>query len=489
MAIELSPVQKFGEWLPDKGALNNPGAYEAKNVAPVGEDYAPVEQIGEETDALPGECLGVFGCYDKNGTPYTFAGTADKLWKLTGTSWTDVSKSGDYTTTGENRWRFAQYGDFVLATNYIDNIQVFNMASSTAFDDLAGSPPRCKYLSVVNNFMMAVNTYDGVDGALNFQIWWCALDDITSWTPNIQTQADKQQTPGYGPVNAVVGSQNTAIMFMSEGIHRLDYVGPSTIFNLQLVEPNRGTLVAGSVVAYSNFVFYLGEDGFNMFNGQSSQSIGNEKIDNWFKARVDNNNLFKMQAVVNPRRKQVLWAFPSAGGNGVCDTLLIYNWAANRWSYVEQAVEAIGRIYTQALLSDDLDVLADGLDVLADGASYAGGRAVLGVVTSTHKLGYFNGGNRTAVIETKEIRLNPTGRCYIDAVCPVVDCEGVQVEVLNRTLQTQTATSSGAVGIEQATGDAFIGVDDVLHRVRLTMTGNWSRAQGVQVAYRPTGKA
>lgn len=488
MEPTLSPLQKFGEWMPDKGPLNNPGAYEARNVVAVGDDYAPVESVTEETAALPGECLGKFGCYDKNGNPFTFAATATRIYRLNGTSWADVSKSGGYTTTGENRWRFVQFGDFVLATNYLNAVQVFNMASSSLFADLAGSPPRCKFLSVVNNFCFAINTYDSLDGAVNYRDWWCGLDDITAWTPNVQTQADRQDTPGYGQAYGLVGSQNTAIKFMSEGIFRLDYAGPPTIFNYTLVEPNRGTQIPGSIAAYSNFIFYLGEDGFNMFDGQSSRPIGNEKVDNWFKERVDNNNVHKIQSVINPRRKQYMIAFPSAGGNGICDTILVYNWASNRWTYIEQAVEALGRVYSQAVLSDSLSVLSDSLDTLSDGASYAGGRALLGIIGAGHKLGYFSGPNRQAVLETSEIRLNPSGRTYVGAVYPVVDCESVQVELLSRDKQTATPGSSGIATVYEATGEAGFHVDATYHRARVSLSGNWKRAQGVQVAAIATGR-
>lgn len=488
MGLPLSPLQKFGEWMPDKGPLNNPGSFIAKNVVPVGDDYSPVESIVEDSSALPAECLGHFGCYDKNGIPFAFAGTAENLYRLVGTTWMPVSKSGGYTTTGENRWRFVQFGDFVVATNYNDAMQVFNMASSTLFADLAGAPPRCKYLAVVNNFMFAINTNDGVDGAVSYRDWWCGLDNINAWSPNIQTQADRQDTPGYGQSFGIVGSQNTAIKFMSEGIFRLDYVGPATIFNFTLVEPNRGTQVAGSIAAYSNFVFYLGEDGFNMFDGASSKSIGTEKMDNWFKERVDNNNIHKMQSAINPRRKQVMWAFPSSGGNDICDTILVYNWASNRWSYIEQAVESMGRVYSQSVLTDTMSVLTDSLETLSDGANYAGGRALLGVIAN-RKLGYFSGPKRTSVIETKEVRLNNNGRAFVDCIYPVVDCANVQVELFTRDNQISAPVSSGVAPIDVNTGEAGFDVDARFHRVRLTLSGEWTRAQGIQLGFRATGRS
>lgn len=488
MALQLSPLQKFGEWMPDKGALNNPGAFVAKNVVAVGDDYAPVEMVTEESDALPAECIGTFGCYDKNGIPFNFAGTATGLFRQSGTAWTNISKVGGYSTTGDNRWRFAQFGDYVVATNYLDVLQVFNMATSTLFADLTGAPPRCKFLAVVGNFLFAINTFDGTDGAVNYRDWWCGLDNINTWTPNIQTQSDRQDTPGYGPSYGIVGSQNTAIKFMAEGIFRLDYVGPATVFNFNLVEPNRGTQTPGSIAAYSNFVFYYGEDGFNMFDGQSSKPIGNERVDNWFKARLDSNNAHKIQSIINPRRKQYMVAFPSVGGNGICDTLLVYNWASNRWTFIEQAVEAMGRVYSQAVLADNLSALSDSVDVLADGSSYAGGRALLGVIGPTRKLGYFSGQNRTGVIESKEFRLNSTGRSYVGTIYPVADCDDVQVELLSRDKQTGDATSSGLTACEATTGEAGFHIDATYHRARFTMNGDWKRAQGFQVGFNPTGR-
>ncbi|MBN9219542.1 MAG: hypothetical protein J0I79_16475 [Mesorhizobium sp.] len=491
MGFQLTPVQKFGEWLPDKGPLNNPGVYSIRNVVPIGDDYTSIEEIHEETSALPGECLGVFAYIDSSGLPHTFAGTADKLFQLVDGDWSDVTReSGGYSTTDDNRWRFAQYGNFVVATNYNDVMQVFDMASSTNFDDLAGSPPRAKYLSVVNNFLMAVSTFDEVDGTRSFRVWWSGLDDITTWTPNVSTQADNQDTPGYGSCTAVVGSQNSAILFLTGGIFRLDYVGPAAIFTFTLSEPNKGTRVAGSVASYSNLVFYWGEDGFNIYNGVSSQPIGHEKIDEWFRQRCDFSNIHKMQTVVNPRRKQVMWAFPSVDGAGICDSILIYNWQANRFGFVEQFVEAIGATYTEAALTDDdTDELTDdpSNDSLTDSVSFMGGRTVLSVVNENHRAGSFSGPARDAEIITGEIRLNPTGRAYISSIVPVVDCENVQVELLTRDNQTAAPVSSGLVSMEE-TGEAGMYIDARYHRARIVISGPWNRAQGIQLAYRNTGR-
>lgn len=481
-----TPLIKFGEWMPDRGSLNNPGATVAKNVVAIGEDYTAIESLVSASDALPAECLGMISGFDPTGSPFVFAGTATKLYKLNGSAWTDVTRTsgGNYTTSGQNVWRFVQYGKYVFATNYNDAMQSFDLSSSTNFAAAAGSPPKAKYLSVINNFVVALNLDDS--GTFPNRVEWSGLDDPTTWVSSITTQSDNQDIADGGAAIALVGSQNSGILLMERAIYRMDYVGPSTIFNFTLAEINRGCSVAGSVVSYSNLVFFYGEDGFSMYDGATSRPIGYEKVDNWFRDNVDFSNIYKMQAAVNPRRKQVLWSFPSLGGSGKNDRLLIYNWASDRWTYAEQGGILAG-IFTPATLSDSVSFITDSVDALADGIAYSGGRALLACVNSDNRLCYFNGSSLTGELETREVRLNQGGRAYVWGVSPVVDGT-VQVEIKSRDTQTATFDATGLQTVDTSTGEAFFGVDARYHRCRVVISGNWTRAQGVELGFRATGK-
>jgi hypothetical protein len=484
--MDISPLIKFGEWLPDKGELNNPGATVAKNVVPVGEDYAPIESLSAVSDALASECLGLFSGVDKLGNPFTFAGTATKLYKLNGTAWTDVTRAsgGDYATSAGNVWRFIQYGDRVLATNYTDDIQTFDVSSSTDFAALPGTPPKAKWLASINNFVVALNTESS--GGVSYRVQWSGLDDPETWTPDVVTQADFQDVFDGGAAIALIGSQNSGVLLMERAIYRMDYVGTPLVFQFSLAEPNRGCSVAGSVVGYSGNVFYYGEDGFQMYDGSGSRPIGYEKVDNWFKANVDSTNLYKMRAAVNPRREQVIWAFP-ANGSSVNNRLLIYNYASARWSYAETTAQALAVVFQPGTLTDDISDLSDSLDILTDSSAYAGGRAFLGAVDSLGRVCSFSGTNLTAEIETTEARLHTAGRAFVWSVLPVADCASMQVELKVRDGQTGSTTDTGLVDVGE-NGEAYFSSDARYHRARVVLTGSWNRAQGVQMGFRMTGK-
>lgn len=70
---------------------------------------------------LDGPCSGAAIAVQLDGSRRVIAGTKNKLWDIAGNIWTDRSKAGGY--TGLNRWRFAVFGDNVIATNRDQPIQ------------------------------------------------------------------------------------------------------------------------------------------------------------------------------------------------------------------------------------------------------------------------------------------------------------------------------------------------------------------------------
>lgn len=94
-----------------------------------------------------------------DGTLYWVYGTSDgKLWRTTAEigslAATDVSKTGTYANT---EWSFAQYGDWVIATNGVDNPQIMKGIATGTFVDLAGSPPKGKYVYLDNGHLIFAN--------------------------------------------------------------------------------------------------------------------------------------------------------------------------------------------------------------------------------------------------------------------------------------------------------------------------------------------
>src|SRR5690606_34055770 len=220
------------------------------------------------------------------------------------TTWGDVSKSGGYTTGTTEAWKFAQYKDLIAATNYGDAIQAWTLDTSTEFVDLSGDAPQARYIEMIDpGFLMVGNTVDGDDGAVTNRVSWSAIGDPTSWpTPGTASaesvQSDIQDLPTGGWVQGIVGAVGGArgAVFMDRSIFRIEYEGPGAVFGFYEVERARGCPAPGSIVHLGAFVFYLGDDGFYLFDGTRSTPIGARKFDKTFYADLDQNYLHRISA-------------------------------------------------------------------------------------------------------------------------------------------------------------------------------------------------
>src|ERR1700744_2024819 len=194
------PQIPFSEWLPDQAPTLGQTML-AQNVVPItASSYGPVGDLQAVGSALDARCQGAASYRGEDGTIGTFAGTADKLYHWNGTDWDDISKVGGYTTADEDQWDFAQFGNYVLATNFTDPVQYYELGVSTVFADLStlgDTPPQARFAEAVRGFMLLGRTSDGQ----NF-ISWSAIEDISGWTPGVN-QSGEQELPVGGRVMGI----------------------------------------------------------------------------------------------------------------------------------------------------------------------------------------------------------------------------------------------------------------------------------------------
>lgn len=134
-------VIPIASWRPDQPDLVDPGSSTVRNVLRRTQNsYGPMPSMVAYSGALTARCQGAAGMIDSAGNAFAFAGDASKLYEAQSgsTAWTDVSKSGGYSTAADERWSMAFWTpNLVLAANFADPIQSFTLGTSTNFADLA----------------------------------------------------------------------------------------------------------------------------------------------------------------------------------------------------------------------------------------------------------------------------------------------------------------------------------------------------------------
>ncbi|MFG1413973.1 hypothetical protein V5G24_23000 [Xanthobacter sp. VTT E-85241] len=493
MQPELSDIQPIGEWRPDIAGPFTQFSSVATNCISQASDYVPFQDfVPSGIDALPDTCRGAVAVKDSSGNVHIFAGTATALFKLNSNQWQDVTRSaGAYAVPDNGRWVFSQYGNRLIAADYTDDTQYFDLGLSTEFAALPNAP-KCRTMTVVNNFVLMGNTFDAVDGARPKRIRWDGLDNTEAWEPSPVTQADFQDIEdSSGEVQAVVGYQNHAIVLKSDAIIRASYVGTPGIFNIETAETNQGTVGGNTVVVWGSRIFYLALDGFYLFNGAASVGIGDKKIDRTFLADLKPGSIPQIVASINPLKKIVTWAYVSnLSSNGLPDKMLVYNWTDQRWTLIELDVAQSFISLQAGKTIEDLGAEYGNLEDIPlslDSAAYAGGSVLPASFNADGVLGYFNGEPMEATVECVEARLNLNGRALVSSIVVVTDAPTVDVKILSRNQLTETHSESASLLYSAATGEHCGRVDARFHKSRITLSGAWSYVRGLQFRAKATG--
>src|SRR3990167_948362 len=451
-------IIEFPEYTPDLPPINNPGMIEAKNVIPGGTSYLQVNGLLEGSPVLTGYARGAYFARDLDGDEENFFGDETKLYLQAAGLMTNVSQGGGapYALTDEEGWDFTQFGDRVIAVTISEDMQSYQFGVSSAFADLTAdaTAPKARHIDTVGDFVVVGNTTDSADGDVPYRVRWCKINDATSWTVSVPNQADYQDLdPANGWINDIVGGADYGVIFQERAITTMHYVGSPAVFEFKTVERNNGTLFQHGAIRIGSLIYFIGIDGFYVFDGQQASPIGINKINTTFLNDIDTLYYHRVSVAIDFKKQLVCWSYPSVGAvtPGTPDTILFYNYSPNatkRWSYAELSHELLFNHYTSGYLMDPADGVYDpsttpgvldyyqintqdptvnppDLDQLTpdsmDSQFWVGKNIALGAFSGDHKLSTFAGDPLTAVLETPEVQLNDGERTNLLLMRPVVD--------------------------------------------------------------------
>ena len=480
----------FGEWLPDQADMMNPGVTVATNVLPAANGYRSMKNFVEYSNAASDTIRGIFAAKDAADNTKLFAGDATELY-LHASSDTDldpVGKVAGYDLTGGERWRFVQFGDGVIASGGIgEELQTFTLGTSTVFSDLSTDAPKADFIAVVRDFIWTGNIDEG-SGRKSYRVRWSGFNSTTSWTSGTN-QSDYQDLPDAGAITGLVGGEYCTIL-MEKAIFRATYSGPPLIFQFDKVVQNRGCNFPNSVCNSGSLVFFLSNDGFFAFDGQKMIPIGSEKVNDFFLKDFDSNYADRMSAAVDPLNEVAMWSYTStASPSGQPDKIIMYNLVLGKWSIAGIEADYLAPIFSSGYTVDALDNLAatvDGLTVQLDDRFYKGGQYFFGGAYGS-KIYAFSGAPLEATIETSEAPLSMGKHSIITRIYPYYEDGTVTVSVGTRNKQSDTVTFTSNVS-ENDDGFAPFRSSGRYHRARMTLSGGWNKAVGIDVEAREVGR-
>lgn len=468
----------FGAWLPDLADFDNPGTPWINNVFPAATSYRPVGSSQSISDALSETPLGGVSAQTGDGAVVNFAGTGTGLYRLSETTWQDITRSaGAYATGSDETWSFAQFGDLVIGTNYSDVPQKYDLDLTSPFADLGGTPPQARHIAVVRDFVVLGNLSTQRNG-----IHWSAFGDPEGWTIGTD-QSDFQNFPDGGWVQGILGGESGYI-FLERAIISMIATGDEFVFQFDVVEKGRGLRAPGSLIQVGRTAFYLANDGFYQFEGGRSVPIGAHKVDKTFFADADETHLSRMTGVADPINKIVVWSYASNQSiDGEPDRLIMFNWATGGWSQADMDARLIVPVMATGYTLEGLDAISTDLDLLGislDSRLWTDGALALGVFGLDDKLALLTGPALEATLETREAELQPGQRAFVREIRPIVDTSAALISLGRREVLSATPSYTAEAALT-ASGRCPVRSSGRFQRARLRIPAGstWTHAQGV----------
>jgi hypothetical protein len=390
----------------------------------------------------------------------------------------------DLATT--DQWQFAQFGGNVIAVQANSVPQVFDTAAGSAFTDLGGSPPTARYVSVVERFLV-------LSGLVSTprRIHWSDLDGITTWTAGTGF-ANYFDAPDGGIVRGSAGGE-FGVILQESAMRRMVYVpGAKPAFQIERLEEDVGLLGPYSLIRAGSRLFFVSQQGIKSVGASGPTTpVGREKVDRTFLADISVSNLHLLIGAADPSSSRVVWAYSSSGST-LFNKIIFYDWALDRFSPpIAVEGEYIGSLVKPGVTLENVDTLfGSNIDTLSISLDSIQAALVskLSAFDSQHRLGFFDGANLEATLETPEQGMDGR-RTFVRGFDPRTDAPTVYGLVRHRANAQSTLTDS-AEATANSQGFVPLRVENKLMRakIRIPAGASWTYAMGVEPEFAQAGK-
>lgn len=308
-----------------------------------------------QVDTMPEAITGIFNSRDTDGLPTRVRGTASRLRIYRIPYGDDFGANETTGFTAAQPWSFAQFGNATLASDYNKNILQATSATSWAFAEIADAP-KAKIIVSSSNFVLAFGTNDSTYGTQGDR-WWCsAINDHSSWTPSLSTQATTGRIvqDGGGFTAALPFGQNV-IAYKDRAMFVGSYVGSPVVWQWDRVPGYAGAAGPGCVCDIGGAHFIVGTNGFWLFDGTRPQPIGVDVMaNNFFGYRLMGGYAPKVMTYYDKLTTCVhIWHQDAATGR--LRSCLVYNVTTGTWGRREVLsydVTAVGEVWSPSGPSD-----------------------------------------------------------------------------------------------------------------------------------------
>lgn len=437
--------------------------------------------------ALAAACIGSAATSDLSDSRRLLAGTSTNLYEWDGATWNLRSRVGNYAAGSDDRWVFLPYGNSTLAATPTAKIQR-STGSGLAFADVA-TAPQAKVIESLLGFVIAFNTTDATFGTSPDR-WWCsALNDETTWTPSIATQATTGRLiGGAGPLTAAKRFGDDVIAYKARSVFVGRYAGAPVVWDFRQVSNDVGCVGQEAIADTMIGHIFVGQDNVYLFDGTTPRPLPNSlALRNWLFA--DMNPAFRYRTIVAwDKASHTVSIYYCAQGSSAIDSCVVYHVLTTQWGRANRSIQA-ALLYTSAALtyagSSTITTYETGPMVPYDSAFWTSGAQVPSIFDTTNTLLNLAGATAASSFTTGDIG-DEAGYTF---------CDNMRVRYAQQpTTSTATGFARDQEGGTLVTGQTAAQADGRhnmrqrgrFHRFTVSQKGDW-KATAVRADTKPAG--
>src|SRR6185312_376495 len=346
--------------------------------------------------------------------------------------------------------------------------------STGAFSCIAGAPVAA-IVETVGKFVFAINTSTNAHG-----VQWSALNDYTSWSASIATQAGSDvltSTAGSNTAGRRFG--NTIIVYKKNSMFLGVNVGPPTVWEFNLIPGDAGAMSQEVVVnigtAENPKHIFMGEDDFYVYDGSKPIRVGTNRVRQEVFGSLVQNKSAACKALHDRKNSLVYFYYPTIDTTKP-NSCRVYNYRTDRWGVDNRQIEAT-------------------VDYVAAAVSYDGIGALYATYSDLPSTGYdfaFVGATQTqpGIFDTSHILQTLTGAAGATSLSTGELGDDAQLTTATRVWPRFITAPSSAMQTnfyKMSSGDSFVADQTVTlsngrfdflrearwHKLQWLLTGDW----------------
>ena len=238
-----------------------------------------------------------------------------------GTSRPDTGNYSEATT-----WALDNWGEYLVGCS-VDDGTLWEWQLNTASDAeaIANAPTDNLSLMVTEErFLFALGA-----GGNPRKVQWCDREDNTLWTPSDTNEAGDIELQTAGQIMAGVRTRGQAIILTDIDAHSANYIGPPFVYGFERVGTSCGLIARQAYATTDNGVFWMGPNGFFLYDGTTVQEIPCDVHDYVF-GNINIAQISKSWAMTLGQQGEVWWFYPSSASNEI-DRYVALDFKEGHW--------------------------------------------------------------------------------------------------------------------------------------------------------------